>query len=217
MSLFRSDYRDYTLYDFSNVVKAKLFVFKIETDGSTSSCKDILPFQINPEKYNRISDSIHTRDPDQLDINGIDSLANNENDDGIGINTLKFNIFDEYHAQTMNGTLPIPVNINKITIIDKLFKYANRDYVVVFQWSDKYVLRIKSVSCEYTSFSKFGEPLVAEVTVKFANECLYQHLLNDISVKTERIFDVATVTAMSVLEEVASDFLPSIVSKVRGG
>ena len=79
------------------------------------------------------------------------------------------------------------------------------------------MVRIKNVRCQYTSFSKFGEPLTVEVGLSFANEYLYQHLLNDISVTSERRFDVATVTAMSVAEEVASDFLPSIVSKVRGG
>lgn len=214
----RSDYRDHTLYDFSNVVKAKLFVFELNNDRSVKECVDILPFQINPRNYHRISDSIHGRDPEQLDINGIDMLSYSSHDydnSGIGIRELNFNIFDEYMARTMNGTLPIPININEITIIDKLFKYANRNYVVVFQWADKYVLRIKKVECTYTSFSKYGEPLSADVEVTFANEYNYQELLKNSYVTSDKIADVAKVTAVSSLEEASSDFLPSIVSSIR--
>lgn len=216
----RSDYRDHTLYDFSNVVKAKLFVFELEENESVKECVDILPFQINPSSYRRISDGIHSRDPEQIDINGIDVLSTSSQDydnTAIGIRDLSFNIFDEYMARTMNGTLPIPININEITIIDKLFEYAKRKYVVVFQWADKYVLRIKRVECTYKSFSKYGEPLSADVEVTFAYEYGYKELLKNHYVTSDRMIDVAAVTSVSVMEEVASDFLPSIISGTRGG
>ena len=158
-------YRNSLLYDFSSVVRARIYVFKYEnTVPPTFTLIDNLPVQINPEDYDRRKSNGYKVDWGEAGKNGKVSSG-----DTMEFTNLKFNIVDEYKLVTRDGLYPIPLNLDEVTIISKLFKYKNSEYVVLFKWGPlAYLSNIDEVSCKYDSFSPYGEPLSANVTLKLA-------------------------------------------------
>lgn len=156
-------YRNSLLYDFSSVVRARIYVFTYKnTVPLTFKLIDNLPVQINPEEYDRRKSNGYEMDLNEAKKGKVPSGDSMEF-------TLKFNIVDEYKLVTRDGLYPIPLNLDEVTIISKLFKYKNSEYVVLFKWGPlAYLSTIVEVSCKYDSFSPYGEPLSAIVTVKFA-------------------------------------------------
>lgn len=159
-------YRNSLLYDFSSVVRARIYVFSynslIDDVSGRFTLVDNLPVQINPEEYDRRKSNGYKMD--------LQDAKNGKLPSGDTMEfTLKFNIVDEYKLVTRDGLYPIPLNLDEVTIISKLFKYKNSEYVVLFKWGPlAYLSTIVEVSCKYDSFSPYGEPLSAIVTVKFA-------------------------------------------------
>ena len=159
-------YRNSLLYDFSSVVRARIYVFSynslIDDVSGRFTIVDNLPVQINPEEYDRRKSNGYKMD--------LQDAKNGKLPSGDTMEfTLKFNIVDEYKLVTRDGLYPIPLNLDEVTIISKLFKYKNSEYVVLFKWGPlAYLSTIVEVSCKYDSFSPYGEPLSAIVTVKFA-------------------------------------------------
>ena len=159
-------YRNSLLYDFSSVVRARIYVFSynslIDDASGRFTLVDNLPVQINPEDYDRRKSNGYEADWHEIAKGKFPSGDSMEF-------TLKFNIVDEYKLVTRDGLYPIPLNLNEVTIISKLFKYKNSEYVALFKWGPlAYLSTIVEVSCKYDSFSPYGEPLSAIVTVKFA-------------------------------------------------
>ena len=159
-------YRNSLLYDFSSVVRARIYVFSynflIDDASGRFTLVDNLPVQINPEEYDRRKSNGYKMD--------LQDAKNGKLPSGDTMEfTLKFNIVDEYKLVTRDGLYPIPLNLDEVTIISKLFEYKNSEYVVLFKWGPlAYLSNIDEVSCKYDSFSPYGEPLSAIVTVKFA-------------------------------------------------
>ena len=159
-------YRNSLLYDFSSVVRARIYVFSynslIDDVSGRFTLVDNLPVQINPEDYDRRKSNGYEADWHEIakgKFPGGDTMEF----------TLKFNIVDEYKLVTRDGLYPIPLNLDEVTIISKLFKYKNSKYVVLFKWGPlAYLSNIDEVSCKYDSFSTYGEPLSANVTLKLA-------------------------------------------------
>lgn len=165
-------YRNSLLYDFSSVVRARIYVFKYEnTVPPTFKLIDNLPVQINPEEYDRRKSNGYKEDWHEIAKGKLPSGDSMEF-------TLKFNIVDEYKLVTRDGLYPIPLNLDEVTIISKLFKYKNSEYVALFKWGPlAYLSTITKVTCKYESFSPYGEPLSANVNLELAK--FKKHILAD--------------------------------------
>ena len=165
-------YRNSLLYDFSSVVRARIYVFTYKnTVPPTFKLIDNLPVQINPEEYDRRKSNGYKMDLQEAKNGKLPSGDTMEF-------TLKFNIVDEYKLVTRDGLYPIPLNLDEVTIISKLFKYKNSEYVVLFKWGPlAYLSNITKVSCKYDSFSPYGEPLSANVNLELAK--FKEHMVAD--------------------------------------
>ncbi len=168
-------YRNSLLYDFSSVVRARIYVFSynavLDDTSGRFTLIDNLPVQINPEEYDRRKSNGYKEDWHEIAKGKFPSGDSMEF-------TLKFNIVDEYKLVTRDGLYPIPLNLDEVTIISKLFKYKNSEYVALFKWGPlAYLSTITKVSCKYDSFSPYGEPLSANVTLELAK--FKEHMVAD--------------------------------------
>ncbi len=212
-------YRNSLLYDFSSVVRARIYVFTYKnTVPPTFKLIDNLPVQINPEEYDR-------RKGNKPDWNAIakDNNSRSSSDDSMEF-TLKFNIIDEYKLITRDGLFPIPLNLDEVTIISKLFEYKNSEYVVLFKWGPlAYLSNITKVSCKYDSFSPYGEPLSANVNLELAK--FKEHMVadNEDVVDTLGTANWAMIKGTDVAETVSgvvksadaySETLPNIARRI---
>ena len=162
-------YRNSLLYDFSSVVRARIYVFEYNSVKKDVAERfrliDNLPVQINPDEYYRRKSNGYVMNLGEAKKTG--EVPSGDSMDFI----LKFNIVDEYKLMTRDGLYPIPLNLDEVTIISKLFEYKNKnsDHVVLFKWGPlAYLSNIVEVSCKYESFSPYGEPLSANVDLKLA-------------------------------------------------
>ena len=159
------EYRNSTLYDFSNVVRASFYVFKYDSAKESFEKLGVLPVQVNPKSYKRVS-AIGKKGEISTE-----SIIQNNRESGEADNTmtfdLDFNIVDEYRSRTNNGVLPISCSIDEVTIINALYDCASPEYRVLLKWGTlAFLARIGEISCSYKSFSPYGEPLSAEVSLK---------------------------------------------------
>ena len=120
-SLKPKNYRTYTLYDFSTLVKFKIFVF--ELDGKHV---DTLPAQINPPSINykkrkTVAEKIVLRDKGGTREDISENTISIEFD---------FNIVDEYEARTAGGKLPIDLNIDEITTSSPALRFGTVENVL---------------------------------------------------------------------------------------
>ena len=211
-------YRNSLLYDFSSVVRARIYVFTYKnTVPPTFKLIDNLPVQINPEEYDRRKSNGYKMD--------LQDAKNGKLPSGDTMEfTLKFNIVDEYKLVTRDGLYPIPLNLDEVTIISKLFKYKNSEYVVLFKWGPlAYLSNITKVSCKYDSFSPYGEPLSANVNLELAK--FKEHMVadNEDVVDTLGTANWAMIKGTDVAETVSgvvksadaySETLPNIARRI---
>lgn len=222
-------YRNSLFYDFSSIIRAKIYVFDYKyqksKDGigkSQFTFLETLPVQLNPENYKRIKGGSFKIDTEAA-MNG---KSHKDKDDSMDF-TLDFNIVDEYKASTMDGTTPAPINLDEVTIISKLYEYQDSIYRVLFKWGPlAFLSLISNVTCEYKSFSPFGEPLSATV-----NLTLRKHRANfvsnadvDVNLETALGSDWTLIQAMDKAETIyesiklnieSSETLPNISKRIK--
>lgn len=230
------EYRQSTLYDFSLVTRAVIYVYQYNT-LTTSSLSGIsgleelekLPVQINPENYERMQFNKGveiTSSNAKVNWLSIADGSKKSRDNSLFV-PLIFDISDEYMAISNNGLIAYDVDINSDTIIDSLYKYSNPGYLCLFKWGPlNYLSRISTIRCTYEKFSPYGEPLRAKVDVTFNKLELSGYSDNDpsgvigktnwLAVKANQKLDSALVIAQKAIETAANEALPSIISAARG-
>lgn len=189
------DYRTSVLNDFSCVRKAFFQVYQASGHktfpGKTSDRIlnvgfdpiEIFPVQINPNsisldyydsnKLSKATDaSIYAGGPASIPLR-----YDNRGDINPGSVdlTLRYDIYDEYNARTMNGSIPeneislhSDSNNSPITSLQKLRQYAGNTgrYFVLFTWGEIHVFGLlSSLDITYESFSRWGNPLSATTRV----------------------------------------------------
>ena len=218
-----NNYRTSTLYDFSNVVKINFFVFEIK-DDETINFMEKLPVQINPERIERsikqFGEILKNEQNFVYILREDEGLSESDKHSGEFSLTLNFDITDEYNAQTANGKLPLDMDIQKMTIIGKLFDYSSKKYVFFFKWGpQEHALHIKEISCNYHSYSQYGEPLSAEVNISFYDadtngKGIFAKISKDPSVLASKV-EANLVRATNVSSSLAAETLPTIIRKIR--
>lgn len=188
------DYRTSVLNDFSCVRKAFFQVYQA-SGHKTFPGKvndrilemgfdpiEIFPVQINPNsisldyyaaKQQKTPDaSIYAGGPASIPLR-----YDNRGDINPGSVdlTLRYNIYDEYSARTMNGSIPeneislhSDNNDSPITSLQKLRQYAGNTghYFVLFTWGEIHIFGLlSSLDITYESFSRWGNPLSATTRV----------------------------------------------------
>lgn len=222
-------YRNSLFYDFSSIIRAKIYVFDYKyqksKDGigkSQFTFLETLPVQLNPDKYKRIKGGSFKIDTEAA-MNG---KSHKDKDDSMDF-ILEFNIVDEYKIKTMETTTA-SINLDEVTIISKLFKYQeDTRYRVLFKWGPlAFLSLISNVTCEYKSFSPFGEPLSADV-----NLTLRKHKANfasnvdvDVNLETALGTDWTLIQGMDKAETIyeslklnmeSSETLPNISKRIK--
>lgn len=161
-------YRNSLFYDFSSIIRAKIYVFNYkyqesDTGYGTFTFIETLPVQLNPESYKRKKGGSWGIDTEEI----MNEKTPYKDDDKEHMDLeLKFNIVDEYKISTVGSTSPAPINLDEVTIISKLYEYRSSDKRVLFKWGPlAFLSYISHVDCTYDSFSPFGEPLSATVSL----------------------------------------------------
>ena len=176
-------YRTGVVNDFSIVTKAVFHV--LESNGSgTYTVTDSLPVQINPSTYTRETQT----NPSQ--IKGLKDMKTVVSDKcGSGdyktdvVLDLVYSLFDEYNIETSDGLasgigpdgsfLNLSLENKTITSLPKLRDLCGTGTLVVFKWGQTQLFgTISNVRCEYTAFSRWGEPLECRANVTLSLEPL---------------------------------------------
>ncbi len=190
------EYRTSVLNDFSFVQKAYFYVY--EKDGPYASAnehqypdgfayKEFFPVQINPNtlslnygsnKLPGVNVSLAQQDEGASGGFPIISPRNRYSTGSLQI-SLEYNIYDEYNARTMNGSIPqnnISLHTGNHTSLEKLRNLAGTDRYVLFKWGEiQYFGALQSVNITYNVFSPWGEPLAANATIDIAHQPLAFH------------------------------------------
>ena len=236
--LTQNHYRQSTLYDFSVVTRAVIYVYSYNnlTASELSSSRELkmvekLTVQINPGSYKRMkfNKGIDVSSSDsKVDWSSIAAGSKSSRENSLDVD-LVFDISDEYMAVSNNGLIAYDVDIDSATIINALYKYSNPGYLCLFKWGPlNYLSRISSVNCTYEKFSPYGEPLRATVSISFKKLELSQSIeysdddprkiigeTNWETVKKNQVLDSGMVIARKAAEEAANELLPSIISQIR--
>lgn len=219
-------HRNSLVYDFSSTNRAKINVFKyIGVNVGSNKFEFIvtLPLQLNPTTYKKTGTSSSKIDIQYAMKNGVGGPRPESNSITLD---LYFDIVDEYKIRTMNGTIPLDINLDEVTIISDLFRYQGGGYRVLFKWGPlNYLSWISSVTCDYESFSPYGQPLSAKVTLD-----LQKHVLPGISDYNKEI-DLSTTLGASTwfginiqdsvskwtsgLSSIDTDSLPNISKRIK--
>lgn len=183
-----SNYRTGVLNDFSIVSKAKFYILKPTTGYPKYELKETLPVQINPTEFNLncISKTatmsttpvnFFGQGTEKVEIKSIDIPRE------VSI-PLKFDIYDEYNVRTLDGVDVLTSNISlmneKLTSLPKLIKYwGDNDHYAFFKWGEiEYFGLISEVSCSYSAFSRWGEPLKGDATITIREQLLSDQKVN---------------------------------------
>ncbi len=197
-------YRTGVVNDFSIVDKAVFYILKPSTMGNMIkwNLEDSLPVQINPEKFSYTSHT-QTNMIGGIGPDGQTHCATYHNipgdDKHISIE-LKYDIYDEYMIGTNDGASLSSISLfdPERTTLPKLVSYAsgnNSTYTkglnsnkmtktcyAMFVWgSIEYFGQLTGVSCDYTAFSRWGDPLKCTATV---NMILEERRSNNIGMNT---------------------------------
>ncbi len=192
----KPDYRTSVLNDFSIVTKAVFYIIKYDKEdgGKTTNSKysviEKLPVQINPDNIRKE----HT-----VKLNTLKSLATSTNDpielsrsydtsqrDNLRLD-LDYDIYDEYIMRT--GGMGISDAIaNKISDVNVKPSLKNENFTslpkliqaaeepgtyVFFEWGEtSHFGIITEINVNYTTFSRYGEPLKAKVEINIAKQDL---------------------------------------------
>lgn len=223
-------YRKNVFYDYSVVTKAMFYGLE-KTPAKTYKVIEKLPVQINPNNLTEIAPS--TIGKGEGILAGINNLADKEAElppkkrpesKRLSIR-LDYDIYDEYNIRTcdgMSGALgafeEISLSNENLTSLPKLIEYGNSNGVyVLFRWgSIKFFGIIRDVSCTYTAFSPWGDPLKCEAVVDMSEIKLDPKTLKGIVAqcfgKTEML-ETVTTTIAPIVSEVSSNtaLLSSVV------
>ncbi|MCL2310990.1 MAG: hypothetical protein FWC41_00665 [Firmicutes bacterium] len=234
-NFFTNKFRTSTLYDFSSVTKAVIFVFSIHHgtvpgEDIGYDLKEVLPVQINPsdiERKNGIDTDGRALDTSQS-FSGFGNRPHRRESKRDLLINLKFDILDEYNIVTMKGKLPTnTVSLDENTIISSLFKhFGPHSYRMLFSFGNINFLGFLSrLTCRYNCFSAYGEPLKADVEMTLEDYAVEEKLKggpekmlgikNWAEVKAYKKSNEIFVRLQKNAEEIASSTLPSIVRKMR--
>lgn len=183
--------RKYVLNDFSVVEKAVIQI--IESVGWTiGSCepgennelkiKDTLPVQINPSEFNyeyhintqSVLNGLRKNDKNKQNVKNLIAFGR-DNDRGGSISIpLIFDIYDEYNARSMNGSMTKDFSLaykNSTALTTLIDRARDGFYYARFTWGDivKFGL-LTGISVTYTAFSPWGQPLKANATVNMVEQ-----------------------------------------------
>ena len=194
MSIFKkNNLRTNVFYDFSVVQKAYFYVLEADPHAASNfkyKLRDenaVLPVQINPDNINLEQSS---------KFNIWDDMRNLSNDDPFkyrgsmerSISNLRLELyFDVYDEHTIhNGGIVglasrsikslsdsnISLMNEKITSLPHLVQcVANKQYSLLFTWGEmSYFGKLTDLSCNYTAFSRWGEPLKCRADVTLTQE-----------------------------------------------
>ena len=187
---FKSEFENYRKYvwnDFSIVEKARIQIIESGNDktgdqvtigtcvpGSKNelTLKEDLPVQINPSEFDykyRINTKVLKGIRSTNKLEGVTFVSFGGDYDGSIEIPLIFDIYDEYNARTMNGTMTKDFSLTyaKSTSLPALIYYATEGaYYARFIWGDiaKFGL-LSGVDVSYTAFSPWGQPLKANARV----------------------------------------------------
>ncbi len=187
------NYRTSVLKDFSIVRKAFFQVYKDDGFYEVGEAmlnrkfkfKKQFPVQINP---NEIKIDYGDAKKIKRDRNDIAAAINyevpfnqydNTDSEPAPVNiSLKYDIYDEYNARTINGAIPkneISLHSDKkTTSLDELRVYAgNVKYRIMFIWGEIHIFGfLNNLSITYDAFSCWGEPLKASAEIKIERQIL---------------------------------------------
>lgn len=189
-------YRKNVFNDFSVVQKAMFYGLEKEVIGNKAKYKVIsrLPVQINPNSLTEVTPSV-VREAESIHA-GIKNLADKKskllskkNPEAKRLSIrLDYDIYDEYNVRTcdgMTGALgghghigghaifeEISLTNENLTSLPTLIEYANINGVyVLFRWGGiNFFGIIRDVSCTYTAFSSWGDPLKCEAVVDMVEQ-----------------------------------------------
>ena len=178
-----SSYRTYVLNDASIVSKARFYILSNQVNSNNEfEIEKILPVQINPTSirganlFPRPAQISGAGDPSDAALHRLFSMYPNVNDDELKHNIdieLKYNIYDEYKAATMDGMLGAASSLS-LENEDTTSLYYLKNCVphcTLFLWGDIQIFGvITSVDYTYESFSRWGNPLSATVTVTISEQ-----------------------------------------------
>ena len=196
------DYRTSVLNDFSCVRKAFFQIYQVNggktfkgTDYSRTLNYTFEPIEIFPVQINPNSIRLDYYDSDKLSKATDAPISSDEHtsiplksDNRGDINpgsvelTLEYNIYDEYNARTMNGSIPeneislhSDNNNSPITSLQKLREYTGNvgHYFVLFTWGEIHIFGLlNSLDVSYHSFSRWGNPLSATAMLRIDRQPL---------------------------------------------
>ena len=184
MSLINTKYRTSVVNDFSTVSKATIYMFKKNnTLGPLEkfSIIDVLPVQINPNSL-IFNHSIRPQTIDGLfgELGEKVTTAFSSDENASLRFALIYDIYDEYNIRTMNGITAggllesFSLENKDVTTLPKLKEYCGRnDAYALFRWGEmRYFGLISEISCEYETFSMWGEPLKCRADVVLTKQQL---------------------------------------------
>lgn len=191
-------YRQSVLNDFSIVSKAKFYIVKQEEKEEMGvkikvhTCEKILPVQINPHNISRNSRKVFGRGKSLAEkLEKGQGISSHDDDSDTLDLELIYDMYDEYMVRTCDGLVTgisglvdkddfkdISLKDKEATSLEELMKYAcgednynSSNYFVLFKWGSlEYFGKITSLSCRYDVFSRWGEPLKANVSVTITQE-----------------------------------------------
>lgn len=193
MSIFKkNNLRTNVFYDFSIVKKAYFYVLEADPDSASSfkyKLRDenaVLPVQINPDninleqsaKFNPWNDLRHSSNDPFRHRGSMERSTSSLRLE------LYFDVYDEHVIR--NGGMVglasrsiknlsdsnISLMNDKITSLPHLVQcVANKEYSLLFTWGEmSYFGRLTDLTCNYTAFSRWGEPLKCRADVTLAQE-----------------------------------------------
>lgn len=195
------DYTDYVLNDFSIVKKMKFHIL----ESAEHTYKETLVAQINPDqlRFSFARREIKTGSSDTATDGPVFAGV----PDGDINMELRYDIYDEYMARSMNDTLPM-INIGLGTDGDKTsFKkfieyVGNPLYYCYFKWGGfEHFGQIKNFSGQFTCFSRWGHPLkaTAELTIE-RQEGPKNNIIRDGIIESSESADTGGMTALLVAD-----------------
>ena len=164
-------YRTGVLNDFSIVSKAAFYILRPD-GGNGYTLEEKLPVQINPSEFrhNCMCKVYSLRDATSNSDLKVEELPSSINI------PLKFDIYDEYNARTLNGAGALMADVSlmnkQLTSLPKLIEnWGKTDTYTFFKWGQmEYFGIISNIDCTYTAFSRWGEPLKCDATVSIAEK-----------------------------------------------
>ena len=193
MSIFKkNNLRTNVFYDFSVVKKAYFYVLEDDPDSASTfkyklrEKNAVLPVQINPDNIN-LEQSSEFHPWNDLRHSSNEPLRHRGSMERSSSSLrleLYFDVYDEHVIRNggMVGTalrsieklsdLNISLMNEKITSLPHLIQcVANKQYSMIFTWGEmSYFGRLTDINCNYTAFSRWGEPLKGRADVTLAQE-----------------------------------------------